>query len=221
MLKFVDVDFGYGALSHFHEVNFHLKRGQFLLISGSSRSGKTTLVQLIAGLILPDRGEIIIDGEATTDAVRSMGRLNRLRRKIGGVGGIYKLLEDRTILENIALAAEISGLTPREAYKTARETCHRYHLSHLSGAYPDRVSEVEKRVALLARVEAAKANLIVADGPTDGIDPKAARFIDEKLGELRLAGVSILYLTAAKQIDSLLDSEIDRHLTITETGQIV
>lgn len=217
MLRFVDVDFGYGDLSHFRGVNFHLERGRFILISGPSRSGKTTLVQLIAGLILPDRGEVIIDGESTAQSVRSLNRINRLRRRIGGVGGIYKLLEDRTILENISLAAEISGALPKDAVQSAREVCHRYRLSHIANSYPSRVSEVEKRNTLLARAEAGQANLIVADSPTDGIDPKSARFIDDRLGELQLAGVSILYLTSADGPAT----GVDIRLTITETGQLV
>lgn len=223
MLRFVDVDFGYGALSHFRGINFHLERGRFMLISGPSRSGKTTLVQLIAGQILPDRGEVLVDGESTARSTVSLRRKNLLRRKIGGVGGIYKLLEDRTILENISLVSEISGFSPKEAVKSAREVCRRYHLSHIANAYPDRVSEVEKRNALLARAEAGQANLIVADSPTDGIDPKAARFIDEKLGDLKLAGVSILYLTTTEQLatNSTLASSVDYQLSITETGQIV
>lgn len=196
MIEFRDVEFAYRGRPLFSGLSFRLRKGEYLVISGTARSGKTTMVQLIAGLIEPRAGEVLLDGETTTDAVRSAARLRRMRRKIGGVGGIYSLLSDRTILENVALAAEIAGLPKRIARKNALEACARYRLTHVATNYPDRVSEVERRGALLARTEAARKNLIVADSPTDGLDERSASYIHEQLAGLRLSGISILYLTS-------------------------
>jgi putative ABC transport system ATP-binding protein len=105
-------------------------------------------------------------------------------------------LTDRTILENVALSADIAGLPSRMARKNALEACAKYRLTQVMSRYPDRVSEVERRTALLARAEAAHKDLIVADSPADGLDQKSAGYIHERLAALRLAGITILYLTS-------------------------
>ncbi len=195
MIRFKDVGFSYGNQKIFSNLTFRLERSGYMVISGPARSGKTTLVQMITGMALPDAGDVIIDGEYIEDIAGSKTKLSHLRRKIGGVGGIYSLLGDRTVLENIALSAEIAGFPARAARKKALEACGKYRLSHIAGHYSGMISEAERRMAQIARVEAARKNLIVADSPTDGLDPKSARFINEHLASLHLAGVTILYLT--------------------------
>lgn len=198
MISFTDVEFIYDGQPIFSGLTFHLERGRYLVISGPTRSGKTTIMQLIAGLILPASGEVAIEGESTVAAIHSRRRLRELRRKIGGVGGIYSLLTDRTILENVALSAEIAGVPSRMARKYALEACAKYRLTHVISRFPDRISEVERRTALLARAEAAHKDLIVADSPADGLDQKSAGYIHERLAALRLSGISILYLTSGE-----------------------
>ncbi len=166
-----------------------------MVISGPDRSGKTTLVKMLTAMILPDSGEIIIDGQYLDEIARSKAMIRHLRRKIGGVGGVFSLLNDRTILENVALSAEICGIPTRKARKFAVKACGKYRLSHVMSYYPDAVSKVEQRMALMARAAAARKELIIADAPTDGLDEKAADFIHERLQSLRLSGISILYLT--------------------------
>jgi ABC-type ATPase involved in cell division len=197
VIEFQQVDFAYGAKRLFFCLSFDLKRGQYLVISGPARSGKSTLVQMIAGLVIPIVGKIIIDGDDLSQIAKSRRKLRDWRRKIGGVGGIYSLLSDRSILENIALTAELLGQRPRTARKNALEACRRYHLTHVQSHRPDMVSEVERRAALLARAEVARKDIIVADAPTDGLDDQSARFIQERLAALHLAGASILYFTSA------------------------
>jgi putative ABC transport system ATP-binding protein len=198
VIRFDKVDFSYGGKALFTGMSFHLKRGQYLALSGPARSGKSTLIQMVAGMLVPDGGEIVIDGQDLTDIIRSRQLLRNMRRKIGGVGGIYSLLTDRTILENVALSAEIAGSPARIARRNALEACSNYGLSHVSSHFPDMVSELERRTALLARAEAGRKNLIVADAPTDGLDEESAEYIHERLAALRLAGISILYLTSGK-----------------------
>lgn len=196
MIRFDKVEFFYDGRPLFSGLSFHLERGRYLVVSGPTRSGKSTIVQLIAGLILPASGEVIVEGESTHAAVLSVKSLRDLRRKIGGVGGIYSLMTDRTILENIVLSAEIAGFPFRMARKNALEACAKYRLTHVMSRYPDRAAEVERRAALLARAEAARKNLIVADSPADGLDERSAGYIHERLAGLRLAGIAILYLTS-------------------------
>jgi putative ABC transport system ATP-binding protein len=196
VIKFDRVDFSYGNQALFDQLSFHLKHGQYLVLSGPARSGKSTMVQMIAGMIVPDAGEIIVEGFDLRETVKSRKNLRELRRRIGGVGGIYSLLTDRTILENVALSAEISGIPSRTARKNALEACSKYHLGHVASHFPDMVSEVERRAALLARAEAGRKDLIVADTPTDGLDEDSAGYIHDRLAALRLAGISILYLTS-------------------------
>lgn len=196
MVECRQVAFSYGTTTIFSELSFQLEKGQYLVISGPARSGKSTLVRMLAGLLLPAAGEILVDGESVASIASSRKRLRRLRRKIGGVGGIHGLLGDLTILENVVLAAEIADQSPRAARKNALEACGRYYLSQVASRLPGSISEVERRSAMLARAEVGRKNLIVADSPTDGLDDDSARFINDRLAGLRLAGISILYLTS-------------------------
>ena len=198
MIEFDKVDFSHGHARIFSRLSLVLERGKYVVISGPARSGKTTMVQLITGNFTPDAGDIYVMGEDLAEVRSSKRRLREWRRTIGGVGGIYSLLSDRTILENVAISAEISGLSPHAARKGALEACGKYRLSHVASQYPGIISKVERRAALLARAEASHKNLIIADAPTDGLDDKSARFINERLAALRLAGVTILYLTSGE-----------------------
>lgn len=196
MIQFKNVNFSHGQTMLFSRLSFHLQKGKYLVISGPARSGKTTIVRLITGQVIPGGGEIFMNGDLFDAASLSRRRLREFRRPIGGIGGIYSLVSDRSVLENVALLCEISGMPAKQSRKVAMEACSRYRLSHLAGHLPGQISEVERRAALLARAEAAHKSLIIADSPTDGLDPESAQFINDRLAALRLAGVSILYLTS-------------------------
>lgn len=195
MVEFKNVEFSYGSVRIFNRLTFRLEKSEYMVIAGPARAGKTTLVQIITGLLLPDNGEITIDGQPLDYIINSPSRLRDHRRSIGGVGGIYSLLGDRTVLENVALSAEIAGVPPRLARKRAMEALGKYRLSHLAPLYSGAISEAERRTAQIARAEAGRKNLIIADSPTDGLDAGAARFINERLASLHLSGTSVLYLT--------------------------
>lgn len=196
MIEFRDVDFSYRNQRIFNGLSFTLGKAEYLVISGPARSGKTSLVQLISGLKTPDFGDLLIDDDPIEDIVSSARRLRNHRRRIGGIGGIYSLVTDRTVIENIALSAEISGTPSGMAHRQALAASSKYRLSHISSHYPDMISAVERRAAQLARAEAARKELIIADSPTDGLDEKSAAFINERLAAYHLAGAAILYLTS-------------------------
>ena len=196
MIEFKSVNFSHGSTTLFSHLSFHLEKGKYLVISGAARSGKTTLVRLIAGLNIPSGGEIYIAGEPFMAATDSRKKLRDIRRLLAGVGGIYTLIEDLTIFDNILLLCEIAGINYRVAHRSAMEACSRYRLMHAARQYPSQVSEVERRTTLLARAEAAHKSLIIADAPTDGLDPESAAFIHDRLALLHAGGVTILYLTS-------------------------
>lgn len=196
VVEFKNVSLLFGGAPLVRNLNFRLERGGYLVVSGPTRSGKTSVVRLLTGLAVPDSGEITVCGEHPYYLLLSPRKLRRLRKLIGGVGGIYTLLHDRTVLDNVALSAEVAGISPRAARRAALAVCGRYRLSHVAGHYPGSISEAERRAALLARCEAGGKNLIVCDSPADGLDSTAANFLHERLAALHLSGASILYLTA-------------------------
>lgn len=196
MIRFETVTHTRGNLTLFSGLTFHLQRGGFMVISGPARSGKTTLAQLIAGVVPSQQGEIFVGDVSLRAAAKTAAKMRAVRLEIGGVGGIYSLLGERTVMENIALTGELAGMAPRSARKSAMELCGKYRLNHAARKYPNAISEVERRAAEIARAEAGRRRLIVADAPADGLDDSAERFINERLAALHLAGVTILYLTS-------------------------
>lgn len=196
MIRFESVSYTGGNVSLFWGLTFHLPRGGYLVVSGPPRWGKTALVQLITGVVSPEQGEIQVGDVSLQAAVRAARKLRTLRLDIGGVGGIYALITERTVMENIALAGELAGLSPRAARKTALELCGKYRLAHVARQYPRLISDVERRAAQIARAEAGRRRVLVADAPADGLNEAAAGFIHDRLAALHLAGVTILYLTS-------------------------
>lgn len=196
MIRFESVSYTGGNVSLFWGLTFHLPRGGYMVISGPGRWGKTALAQLIAGVVSPEQGEIYVGEVSIRAAARAAKKLRAVRLDIGGVEGIFSLIGERTVLENIALAGELAGMAPRMARKTALELCGKYRLTHVARQYPHVISDVERRAAQIARAEAGRRRLIVADAPADGLDDVAAGFINDRLAALHLAGVTVLYLTS-------------------------
>jgi putative ABC transport system ATP-binding protein len=196
MIRFESVSYTGGNVSLFWGLTFHLPRGGYMVISGPPRWGKTALVQLTAGVVSPEQGEIHVGDVSLRAAIRVAKKLRSVRLDIGGVGGIYSLISERTVMENIALAGELAGIPRRTARKSALELCGKYRLNHVARQYPRMISDVERRAAQIARAEAGRRRLIVADAPADGLDEVAAGFINDRLAALHLAGVTILYLTS-------------------------
>lgn len=156
-------------------VEFEIKPGEFLFLTGASGSGKTTLLRLIVNDLTLDSGELkVIDFDVKKIKEKQMPLF---RRQIGVVFQDFKLLSERSIFENVALPLEIGGMRPEGIKKLVGEALEMVGLSNKPFAFPAQLSGGELQRVSLARAIISKPKLILADEPTGNLDPQTAKSI--------------------------------------------
>ncbi len=171
-------------------VSLSVRRGEFVVLRGATGSGKSTVLKLLAGLVKPTSGEVIVAG----DRVDSFSEMERrwLRRSMGLMMQDGRLLEDRTVHENVmlpALAAEESYAEARRRALLALEKCG---IGELAPALPGRLSAGEKQLALLARAVVNRPVVILADEPVAHLDEANAQALLALLAAFVHAGVTVV-----------------------------
>ncbi len=178
----------------FGDLNLVLNAGRSAMISGAAGSGKTCLVEMLIGMRPPISGSVELFGEVLRPGKKSQHR--RLRRKIGGVGGIYGLAPAFTVAENIAFPLVIGG----ERKKIRREKTLRmlaeFSLLNQANEYPHRLTRVEYTLVQFARASIADQPLLIIDEPSAGLDSKTYEEIFEYLIKVAASGRSMLILTS-------------------------
>lgn len=176
------------------DASFALQRGAFTLLTGPSGAGKSTVLRLICGLERPTAGRVAVAGE---DVGRMPARaLPFLRRSLGVVPQNLMLLNDRTVLENVALPALAAGLAPREARERAQAALARVQLDDgAARVVPNALSGGEQQRVALARAIVNRPALVLADEPTAHVDDRGAAALLSLLAQFADAGVGVLMAT--------------------------
>jgi putative ABC transport system ATP-binding protein len=169
--------------------------GESLCLVGGSGTGKTTLLNVVAGIVLPDRGRVTVDGEnvvALSEAERDLYRA----RKIGYVFQTFNLLQAYTAEENVLLPLLFAGKKRAEARERAAELLGRVGLGGKRDRRPSELSVGEQQRVAVARASACKPKVLLADEPTANLDPQnaveAMRLLREVAAE---AGAVLLVVT--------------------------
>jgi putative ABC transport system ATP-binding protein len=172
---------GPGQHPVFSAIDFELGAGEYVAIRGESGVGKSTLLNIVAGLDTPDRGAVLLDGvdiAALEDDARTLLR----RDAMGFVFQAFHLLPHLTVVQNTALPLRIAGRGRRESEARAREVLEALRLSPLASRYPRTLSGGETQRVAIARALVHQPRLILADEPTGNLDEKTAEIV---LGLLR------------------------------------
>lgn len=214
MVKFENVSKKFGSAFALKDISFEVEEGEFAFITGPSGAGKTTLIRLLLREVKPDGGKILIEGK---DIGTLSGRdIPFYRRKIGVVFQDFKLLFDRTVYENIALALEVSGETQNEE-KKIKEALKQVGLRGKANLFPKQLAGGELQRTVLARALVAKPRLILADEPTGNLDPTTGRQIVNLLDQATKDGTTVLMATHNAEIVNSLK----RHVIQLREGQLV
>jgi len=172
------------------DVNFRIKRGEFILVSGASGAGKSTLLKLIAALDFPSRGAVTIKGQRVDrKAVRV---LPWVRRAIGVVLQDTRLLYDRSAFDNVLLPLMIAGLDRTQAAARVRAAMERVGLADKHAAEPVTLSGGEQQRLAIARAIVNRPAILIADEPTANLDQENAQRIMRVLHDFHRAGVTTL-----------------------------
>lgn len=185
-----------------HEVNLELARGQYIAIMGESGVGKSTLLNLIAGLDMPDSGSIVLDGTELTaldDAARTVLRRDRM----GFVFQAFHLLPHLTVAQNVALPLALAGTTPAHRSQRAQEMLAAVGITALGQNYPRELSGGEMQRVAIARALVHRPELVLADEPTGNLDPESARQVlqalRQQITQSAGAGILVTHSTAAAE----------------------
>ncbi|MCI7232299.1 ATP-binding cassette domain-containing protein [Huintestinicola sp.] len=184
-------------------VSFDIEKGEFVVITGASGAGKTTVLNLIGGMDVCDEGEIIVDGNDI--AKYSSKELTAYRRyDIGFVFQFYNLVQNLTALENVELAAQIC----RES-RDASEVLAQVGLAERMNNFPAQLSGGEQQRVSIARALAKSPKLLLCDEPTGALDYNTGKTILKLLQDTcRNKGMTVIVITHNQAITPMADRVI-------------
>lgn len=208
MIEFKNVtkqyeDAGNIALSN---ASFTIENGEFVFLVGSSGAGKTTITKLLMREINVTEGEVFLDGIDITKIPDK--EIPFLRRKMGVVFQDFRLLEDRTVYENVEFAMRVVGAPSREIRKRVPEVLNEVGLNYKAKMYPRQLSGGEQQRVALARALANHPLILLADEPTGNLNPKTAMEIMDILDEINRMGTTIIMATHAKDIVDVMKKRV-------------
>jgi cell division transport system ATP-binding protein len=194
MLRFEHVSKRYpDAGEALTDVSFHLTRGEMAFLTGRSGAGKSTLLKLVAMMEQCTRGVILLDEQNISRISES--RIPYVRRHLGLIFQDYKLLNDRTVFDNVALPLIISGVNHQEISRRVRASLDKVSLLSKEKKYPLALSGGEQQRVGIARAIVNKPKLILADEPTGNLDPDLSAEVMHMFEEFVQVGVTVLIAT--------------------------
>ncbi len=202
MIEFDRVSKKYNGESALSDVDLVIDDSEFVFLIGPSGAGKTTILKLLIREELPTFGKIILDD---FDLVRlPSSKLPQLRRKVATIFQDFKLLPQKTVLENVSFPMEIIGLSDEEISRAAKEMLEIVRLKDKTDHFPYQLSGGETQRAAIARAMIMRPDVLLADEPTGNLDAQSAWEVMQLLGRLNSLGTTILMATHNQDISSSL-----------------
>ncbi len=200
----------------FDHVSLNLELGELVAIMGESGVGKSTLLNIVAGLDTPDNGAVALVGMDLA-LLDEDGRAALRRRHVGFIFQAFHILPHLTLGQNVALPLALLHAAPVEAATRSRDLLAAVGLAGRAGDYPSQLSGGELQRVAIGRAIAHRPSLILADEPTGNLDPEtAARVLALLVEQLRDAGAGALLVTHSE----VAAASADRVLRLTPAGLV-
>lgn len=195
MVDFHNVSMAYTRKSPLalEDVSFHIDAGEFVFVIGVSGSGKSTLVKLLTCEEKAQKGEIVLGGISLTKIRRRA--IPYIRRNIGMVFQDFRLIESKTVFENVAFAMEIVGAGRRQIMRQVPIVLSTVGLRSKADARPSELSGGEQQRVAIARAIVNNPKLVLADEPTGNLDPDTGEQIMALLREINRGGTTVIVCT--------------------------
>lgn len=216
MIRFIDVykeyDNGTKALKG---VNVRIDDGEFVFLVGPSGSGKSTLIKLITAEIAPSEGRVMVNGFNLTNI--SPRQVPKMRRTLGVIFQDFRLIEKKTVYENLSFAMRAIGASNRELRRRIPYVLQLVGLDQKGDRYPGQLSGGEQQRVAIARALVNNPSMIIADEPTGNLDPQRSLEIMMLLERINELGTTVLVVTHEKN----LVNRFAKRVVAIENGRII
>ena len=188
------------------DIDLTIEDGEFVFLVGASGSGKTTIIKLLTGEVTATGGSLEVNG---FDLRRIKHRqLPKLRRTLGVIFQDFRLIQDRTVYENVAFAMRVLGAGSREIKKRVPEVLELVGLTGCEDRLPRELSGGEQQRVTIARALVNNPSMIIADEPTGNLDPSRSLEIMMLLEKINEMGTTVLVVTHEKELVDALDKRV-------------
>ena len=216
-IEFRDVTMIYDDRKVLNNLSFKVMKGETKIILGGSGCGKSTTIKLVLGLLKPDSGQILVDGEDITQY--SEVQMMRVRKKIGMIFQEGALFDSLSVYENVAFKLHEQGVPEEEVEGEVRRMLRFVNLEEAIDKMPAELSGGMRRRVGIARALVGDPKIVMFDEPTAGLDPPTARTICELAMKLRdLEDVSSIFVTHEMNNLDYLCSE---YAVVDDAGEVI
>jgi putative ABC transport system ATP-binding protein len=184
----------YGETVALDGLSLEIRAGEAVAVMGPSGCGKSTLLNMVAGLDRPSAGTVVVHGENVGELSEKGLALYR-RRRIGMIFQFFNLIDDLSALDNVALAAQLTGAPARQARRRALELLEELGIMDRRNAYPAVLSGGERQRVAVARALMNRPALLLADEPTGALDSRAGEQVMDLLLDLNQIGQTLVVVT--------------------------
>jgi cell division transport system ATP-binding protein len=193
IIRFDKVTKKFGSVIALDEASFQVEDGEFVFITGPSGAGKTTILKLILGEILPTSGAVMVDGVNVKNLKEN--ELPLFRQKIGIVFQDFKVLPERTVAENVEVALAVTGVSESDWPERVKHVLKLVGLTRQEDLFPSQLSGGELQRVSLARALSVNPKFILADEPTGNLDWGTADSIIQLFEKINKEGKTIIMAT--------------------------
>lgn len=224
VVRLTDVRKEYGDSVALDGVSLEIHAGEAVAVMGPSGSGKSTLLSMVAGLDRPTSGSVVVHGE-DLGALDEKGLALYRRRRIGMIFQFFNLLDDLSALDNVALAAQLTGTSASHARKRALELFEELGIAGRRNTYPAQLSGGERQRVAVARALMNRPAVLLADEPTGALDTRAGEQVMDLLLDLNQIGQTLLLVThdqqlatrCASRLIEVVDGQVARERSLEPT----
>ena len=194
MIRLIDAEKVYDNGTHaLKGVSFTVDDGEFVFLVGPSGSGKSTIIKLLTGEVVPTAGRVMVNGFSMSRI--SERQIPYMRRTIGVIFQDFRLIGNKTVYDNLALAMRAVGAPPRELRSRIPYVLELVGLADKENCYPDQLSGGEQQRVAIARALVNNPSTVVADEPTGNLDPARSLEIMTLLERINALGTTVIVVT--------------------------
>ena len=197
------------------ELSLRIDKGEFVFLTGPSGAGKSTLLRLLLRQEIPTEGRLVVGNR---DLARlSLRQVQAYRRSIGFVFQDFKLLTNKTVLDNVAFVPRVLGMAPAQQQRRTFQVLKWVGLQHRMTAFPQELSGGEQQRIAIARALVNDPVIILADEPTGNLDPDLSLEIMNLFREINARGTTVLVATHDRE----LIRRVGRRTLTLDHGRVV